>query len=316
MYGIVERIVWILVLLGTSLFMGPFLDGLRRVLRAKIQRRIGPPILQTFYDLKKLFGLNPIGPFITKIYFIIPYVVFALILAMSTMTPIPYIPCLDTVFGAISFFYIILLIVFLYILAGLLLPNPYSNAGAAREALIISIFELFIASTIVCISYKLNTLNLYSIAILYGATQNYLKLSTLLLSISLLFLAYVESAYTPFDISEAETEILGGPMLEYSGRYYGLLFYSFLIKRYVLLSVPVGLIFVSPIINAIKPFIGGVLLSVISYLIYILFMSILLIIYASIETLYPRYRLDHALKTLTLAFLIPFIAYIIGWFGW
>ena len=310
------RTVWVIVLILLGAFMAPVLDGLRRKIRAKVQRRIGPPLLQTIYDLSKLFSLQPVLPFKNMFMIVTPYIVFVSMLVLSAAVPIPYVPGFSTVFDAITLLYALLFVSVLVVLLGLALPNPYSNAGSAREALTVTVFEVFIAFTIVGIAYKMKTLNLYGLAVLYGFPGNYLRISTLFLSASLFILAYIESAYTPFDMGEAETEVLGGPYLEFSGRYYGLFLYALLLKRYILLSLPVSLVLVSPVAAVLRSLVSGSLLSVLVLGVFTLFLLITMSVYSVIEALYPRYRVDLAFKPLILASVIPLIGLVMGWLGW
>ncbi len=305
---------WSIILALLALLMAPILDGLRRVIRAKIQRRIGPPIRQTIYDLEKLFRLKPILPSRSMFLIATPYIVFVLMLILSATIPLSYVPCLNKVFDLITFMYTLLLGTAFITIMGLIIPNLYSNAGSVRELLLISVFEVFVAFTIVGIAYSIGSLNLYRLPILYG--YNLIRPSMFFLSLSLFILAYVESAYTPFDVGEAETEVIGGPYLEYSGRYYGLFLYSLLLKRYVLLSIPVSLVLVSPITDLLRPYVIQPLLSIISIALFIVFVFIVMSIYSAIEALYPRYRVDLTFKPLLLMSLIPLIGFIFGCLGW
>ncbi len=312
----IAYIIWSLILLLTALAMAPLMDGVRRVVRAKIQRRIGPPILQTFYDLGKLFKLPSLIPYKNYLLILVPYLVFFVVTFISIHIPIPYILTPSNGIDVISFMYILLFASASIIYIALIIPNPYSNAGGIRELLLITLFELFIAFTIIGIAYKIGTLNMYLLGIRYGFMEYYLKPSTLLLSLSLFIIAYVEGAYTPFDIGEAETEVLGGPFLEYGGRYYGLLLYTLLIKRYVLLALPVSLVFVSPIMNYIVGVFSGFIVSIVSYALFIVFMFLTIMLFSVIEAFNPRYRIDIVYKPLFVSVLIPIVGFILGWFGW
>ena len=309
-------LVWSLILLLTALIMAPLMDGVRRVIKARIQRRIGPPILQTFYDLGKLFRLPSLVPYRNYLLILAPYLVFFVVILLSIFVPLPYVLSPSKTIDVISFMYILLFASATILYVALIIPNPYSNAGSIRELLLITLFELFIAFTIVGIAYKIGTLNMFLLSEKYGLVDYYLKPSTLLLSLSLLIIAYVEGAYTPFDIGEAETEVLGGPYLEYGGKYYGLLLYALLIKRYVLLALPVSLVFVSPIINYVAGTFTGSALMVLSYGLFIVFMFLTMMLFSVIEAFNPRYRIDIVYKPILISALIPIIGFVLGWFGW
>ncbi len=305
------------VLLVTGLLLSPFLDGLRRVLRAKVQRRIGPPIMQTFYDLRKLFSLDPILPSSNRLFIAVPFAYFSLLVVATMLLPLPLIPSLSVYFDYISLFYILMLTAFILGIAGLIVPNPYSNAGSVREFVLLTILEAVTAATLVGISIDTGTLNLYRSINTLISLHVYLKPSTLLLGLSLFIIAYVESGFTPFDIPEAETEVLGGSMLEYSGYFYGFLHYGFHIKRFILVSLAVIYSFLPPIAmvlvnNGVNSLLGG-LIIIVSY---VLLLILVYALYSIIEALNPRYRIDLALKPVLYYSIVPLTGVVLGCLGW
>ena len=52
------RIISVLIYLVLAPFVGGFLTGLERVISARMQGRRGPSVLQSFYDVGKLFKKN------------------------------------------------------------------------------------------------------------------------------------------------------------------------------------------------------------------------------------------------------------------
>jgi ech hydrogenase subunit B len=117
------------VLLGP--IAGGLLAGIDRKITARMQGRVGPPLLQPFYDLFKLFSkkLDPVNRLQT------PLVASSLIFAVVT---------------GILFFYgsDILLIIFVLTLSGIFLVlaaystgSPYSVIGAERELLLMMAYE-------------------------------------------------------------------------------------------------------------------------------------------------------------------------------
>lgn len=309
-------VVWTTIMVVTGLLLPLLLEGIRRIIRARIQRRIGPPVLQAFYDLGKLFNIPPVLPTKNMLFIVIPYTVFTVSVLLVTMIPIPYVPGLSMATDMITFIYILILVILLSCLAGLVVSNPYMNAGSSRELYMLSVIEIFTALLIAAFAVKLGTLNLYDIAVGFGQLENMLHPSTMLLVVSLFIYSYMESGYIPFDVAEAETEVLGGPLLEYSGRYYGLMMYAGLIKRFVLASIVASLVFVSPITNYLSGFVDEVYLPIISYIIYIVSVIMVSMFYYVIEAMNPRYRVDIAVKPVLLVSFIPLIGLILGWFGW
>ena len=57
-------------------FLGGLLDGIDRIISARMQRRKGPPLLQPFYDLKKLFSKQMIAVNNVQMLLNLSYLVF------------------------------------------------------------------------------------------------------------------------------------------------------------------------------------------------------------------------------------------------
>ena len=70
--------------------MGVLLSGLDRIWVARMQRRVGPPLLQSWYDFLKCCGKETIVPRHAKkaIYFAAPVVGFAALISISLFLPV------------------------------------------------------------------------------------------------------------------------------------------------------------------------------------------------------------------------------------
>jgi formate hydrogenlyase subunit 4 len=110
----------------------------------------------------------------------------------------------------------------------------------------------------------------------------------------------------PFDIAEAEVQILEGPYLEYSGPNYALLRYTLNLKRmfYAWLLISCFLNFILP-----ANFILSLLLQ--TALIIIVFVLI-----SAVGATHPRFRIDQALKYYALLLILALIAIGFGVKGW
>ncbi len=303
-----------LAMAATALLVAPLLDGLRRVVRARVQRRMGPPVLQTMYDLEKLFGLQPVLPSSNMLYRALPYAVFSLSLLVAVSAPYPLLPGPSLLFDAVTYMYTVVAATALTCLAGLVIRNPYMNAGAVRELLLLSMTEGFAAATLVGIGVSAGTLRLYGLATHPPVLAA--RPSWLVLSLSLIILVYIESGYTPFDVAEAETEVLGGPLLEYSGRYYGFMLYASLLKRYALLVLAASICFTGPVSLLLAGRIGYVWAAAASYVLTLVFAAALTAFFSVVEALNPRHRVDTVAKPLASATLLPIIGLVLVMLGW
>jgi formate hydrogenlyase subunit 4 len=195
------------VLLGP--LVGGLIEGVDRKLTARLQGRVGPPLLQPFYDLSKLFSkrLNPVN----RLQF--PLVASHLVFAVTT---------------GILFFYgsDILLIIFVLTLAGIFLVlaaystgSPYGTIGAERELLLMTAYEPMVILTLVGLYDVAKSFSFYEIwrstmpAILYLPG----------IYVGLVYVLVMKLRKSPFDLSTSHhahqelvmglTADMGGPLL-------------------------------------------------------------------------------------------------------
>lgn len=190
-------------------FVGGFLAGLDRKITARLQGRIGPPLLQPFFDVSKLLSkrLAPVnrlqGPLIAS------HLIFA-------------------VLTGVLFFYgsDILLIIFVLTLSGIFLVlaaystgSPYSTIGAERELILMTAYEPMVILTLVGLYEVANSFRFYDIwkstmpAILYLPG----------IYIGLVYVLVMKLRKSPFDLSASHhahqelvmglTADMGGPAL-------------------------------------------------------------------------------------------------------
>ena len=82
-------------------FLGGLLDGIDRIISARMQRRKGPPLLQPFYDLKKLFSKQMIAVNNVQMLLNLSYLVF---LAVAGAMLFGGMPCINNL--AVRIFYL------------------------------------------------------------------------------------------------------------------------------------------------------------------------------------------------------------------
>jgi ech hydrogenase subunit B len=207
MKGIEIYIAIAYVVLGPLL--GGLLDGFDRVITARLQGRVGPPLLQPFYDLRKLFTrrIRPVNRL--QLPLIASHLVFA-------------------VLTGVLFFYgsDILLIIFVLTLASIFLVlaaystgSPFSTIGADRELLLMTAYEPMIIIALVALFGVAKSFNFYEI--LSSAMPIYLYLPGIYLG--LVFVLQMKLRKSPFDISASHhahqelvmglTADMGGPAL-------------------------------------------------------------------------------------------------------
>lgn len=269
--------------------IGLLASWIDRKVTAKVQYRVGPPLLQPLIDIVKLLGketLIPAGS--SKITFLMaPVIGLASVILVSTLLWINNIyPAKSFLGDLIVVLYLLVIPSISIIMGGFASRNPLASLGASREMKLVLGYELpFILAMLVSVIKSGYTFRLGEI--LDFQTQNGAFVgswSGALALIVAIMCMQAKLALVPFDIPEAETEIVGGPLIEYSGS--GLAIYR-LMKNMLMFTVPFFLIIV---------FIGGLRLDGIHLLYSVLKYIGLVALMTVIRNTNPRVRIDQAVK--------------------
>ena len=194
-----------LLLVLAPLLVGLLL-GIDRKITARMQNRVGPPIIQPLYDLAKLFGkerkiLNP-----GQVAFALASLLFQA-LALATLA-----------FGGdlMAVFFLTSAGSLFLVLGAFSARSPFSHMGAQRELLQILAYEpvLFLVILVMCLQA-----GTFSTSQLGGPLLYTLPLALL----AMLPVLVIKMQKSPYDIAHAHTELVSGPQVEYSGPYLGIL---------------------------------------------------------------------------------------------
>ncbi|NJE61955.1 respiratory chain complex I subunit 1 family protein [Thermococcus sp. 21S7] len=226
--------------------------GIDRKLVARMQRRMGPPLLQPFYDFLKLVGKESIIPRDANRFFeLAPVLALATSIALLAYTPLGFEPIFGTKGDVILFIYLLTLIGFLRVVGAVSSGSPYAQIGAQREMIVLVSREGPMMLALFTILWRLSDLGVtkpFSMGTFYE--HNVWELGTPLSIIGTFILLFVFMAWLAseievgyFDIPEAETELAEGTMAEYSGRHLALFELANAIKAFVSASLVVAIFF-------------------------------------------------------------------------
>jgi formate hydrogenlyase subunit 4 len=246
--------VWqgVVILFGAGL-LGMVYKGFDRKLAAQMQGRIGPPIRQPFFDVVKLMVKENIVPehAVGWLYNLMPVV--ALVAAATLLFYIPlggFGPLLGGFGDLILILYLLAIPSLAMVVGGFAAGSPYATVGAQREMVMMMAYEFPLAVTLVSLAWRLSVLlpgqPVFSLSVL-GANPLWGLVGPLgVIGLALLFGALLvvmpgELAKIPFDIPEAETEIAGGLLAEYSGRNLAMFYLADAVKMVVMASLTVAL---------------------------------------------------------------------------
>jgi NADH-quinone oxidoreductase subunit H len=206
---------------------------MERKVSARFQRRLGPTergpfgLFQTFFDMIKLFGKDLITPTHVDrvLYLLAPIMVFAPILAVCSLIPVMK----DYVFHDYDIALVLVLAlsgvnVIGVFTAGWGSNNKYALLGAVRAVSQNIAYEIPLILSVLPVVLLARSLSLYEITV---AQESF----PFLLIQPVAFLIYMiavtaETNRAPFDIPEAESELVGGFHTEYSGMRFGMFFFA------------------------------------------------------------------------------------------
>ena len=234
--------------------VGLFYLGIDRRLVARMQARVGPPLVQPFRDVGKLMMKESIIPngALRWLFQFSP-----VMCVMGSAALLLYIP----LFGqaalfegsgdAILLLYLLTIPSLALVAGGFASSSPYATVGAQREVVVMIGYEFPLSVTVVGIAWRIlqvtdgnafafSSIAQYPIWDLVGPLG---FVGTLLLLVSLISVTPGELGRIPFDLAEAETELAGGLLVEYSGRNLALFYLGNAIRGFAVLSLAVALFF-------------------------------------------------------------------------
>ena len=251
---------------------------LDRKLTARIQWRIGPPFLQNFYDLFKLFSKEVLIPdTANKTLFVLsPVVALASVVLVATIEWLVIIlPQHSFVGDVIVVLYLLMIPSIMFIIGASSSGNPIAVLGASREIKLMLSYELPLICAVLVSIIKSSSIKFVELM----KISAFSSVSEIIALVVAIICFQAKLCLVPFDIAEAETEIASGIFIEYSGPLLGMI----RLTRQILFSI-------APLfIITVFLFKGSWLLLIIKYI-------LLIIIFTLIRNVNPRIRIDQAVK--------------------
>lgn len=227
---------------------GVIMAGIDRKLVARMQRRVGPPILQPWYDFVKCCAKETIIPRCAKkaIFIGAPYLGLACLIVIALFIPVGSYGSAFTA-GAD-----LVVILYLLTIAGVTLiigasstGSPYAGVGLSREMVAMISYELPFVLVLLAVGRVAGadsglgcTFSLSTIAAYQAANGPLIAHWALIpAAIAMLLVIPCEVGSHPFDIAEAETEICEGALAEYSGHPLGVFRLSHYVKMYIMTAL-------------------------------------------------------------------------------
>ena len=318
--GIIDvawMVVSLLAMFSTLSFIVLSLTWLERKALGRLQLRLGPTrtgpmgLLQPLADAVKLILKEDIVPTASDkaIFWIAPVIV--VISAFMIWVTIPGSQGLVLRNLELGLFYIIAFAVvgiLGLVLAGWGSANKYGVLGGLRSAAQLISYEIPVILVVVAVAMLAQSLDL---TVIVNAQSKLPYIILMPLGIVVFFIAgLAEVGRTPFDIYHAESEVVGGPFVEYSGAHWAVFFLAEYINTFAIAALTT-LLFLG---GWLGPFLPGIVWFLIKVY------AVILVIFW-IRGTFPRLRMDQlmafAWKTMVpLSFYLIVVTAIYLYFEW
>jgi NADH-quinone oxidoreductase subunit H len=257
-----------------------------RKVSARFQYRVGPPFLQNFNDFFKLLGKETIivKDGVHSMFVVAPFISFAMLVLVSAIVGTSLFFNISFGGDLIVIMYLLMIFSVMVVLGGSASGNVYSSLGAGREIKLLLADELaFILVLLVPIIKSGYQLDLGNILAAQADGMFIGSASGIIAFIIGLLCIQAKMTLPPFNIPEAETELVEGPFMEYSGPPLGFWKLNHFIMYVIFPFLLVLLFWGGFSFNGIE-----ILWSFLKYLLIVVLMII-------IKNTNPRIRIDTAL---------------------
>jgi len=271
----------IIISLIIAFITGIFFLGLSRKIMARIHWRYGPPIYQPVIDIIKLFYQKSISHgFIFDLGVILALagsIVVILFIPIGKITP------LSSSGGLLVILYLMLIIPLGIALSGGEGANPNISIGISRKLILALGYEVPFLLIFLAVMKHYKTISIVEVVNIQQSTRWAIFSSPLFLSgIAYFLILPAMLGIRPFDIPTAPQEIASGPKVEYGGKYLAFMFIEHSLHLYIGIALFVNL------------FLGGAS----NIIIFIIKVIIVFIIGLFINAVFPRFRIEQAVKYL------------------
>jgi len=286
---VIISIVTFVVIAFGLLILGLFTSWLDRKVTARIQARVGPPWFQPIADIFKLLGKETLVPEGSgrTVFLLAPLFGLAgIALAAALLGHVILLPEIGFIGDIIVLIYLLVIPTVALIIGASASGNPLAAVGASREMKLILGYELpyliVVATVIFKSGFDLRLGTIIDAQLLNG--WHLWSVSGIIGFIVLLLSTQAKLGFVPFDIPEADQELMGGIITEYSGPPLAVIK---LTKTMLLSVMPLFMIVL---------LMGGIHLQGFSILWSILKYIFIIVLIVLIRNTNPRLRIDQAMK--------------------
>jgi formate hydrogenlyase subunit 4 len=268
---------------GIALLLSPLYEGIMRKLRAAIHSRRGPPITQPYLDILKLLGKEDLRTASGLLYGMAPALTLGSVLLLALLVPMGAAPPLGFGGDVIVLLYVAAMSAVLVMLTAFGSASPYAFVGGSREMMMLLTVEPVLAVTLVVGALKAGTLA--TGGIMGWQVQNGPSISMVIAGAAFFLALQAQAGKLPFDIAEADQEIMGGPLIEQSGPRLALFKWAMWAKQLVFAFLLVQVFVPWPQFGILPADLGIAMAKVL----------VVLILVALVDVVNPRLRIDQSM---------------------
>ena len=289
---------------------GLLLSGIDRKVLSRMQRRVGPPIVQPFYDFFKLMGKETIIPHHANrtVYLWAPVVGMVSLAVTMLFIPICGFSAFSGTADLLVVLYLLTIPAVCLIVGGSASGSPFAGVGISREMVAMMSYELPLVLVLLSVARQVGSLSLQDIAA-YQAANGCLLFhwSMIPAALAMLLVIPAEAGCHPFDVAEAETEICEGPLAEYSGAPLGVFKLNHAMTLFVLPALFCAL-FLGGITSGIAP--------VDVLIVFALCAVVMIVCVTLLHGICARLRVEQVFKFYwTVVTGLALVSLILAWFG-
>jgi formate hydrogenlyase subunit 4 len=287
------------------LLLAPLFQGVQRRVTARLQSRRGPPLLQPYFDLLKLLGKEDLesgeAPPVQRLAAVLA---LASALATACLVPLGLPAPLQGGGDVILLLYLLLMTGVCTLLAGAAAGSTYSWVGVSREMMTMMTLEPVLAIALAVGAVHARSFRLAEVldGSPYAAA---VPVSGALMLLVMLAAFQAFAGRAPFDVSEAETEIMDGPLTEYSGRKLAMFRLAQMVKLVVYAAIFVGLF---------VPW-GAGLPQPLAFAVFWAKALVLVVAVAVVAATHARFRIDQAVRRYAALLAFSLVAMVLAALG-
>jgi len=253
-YTIAYTIANALIIIFAALFISLLFHGIERKIVARMQARIGPPLLQPFIDIKKLFMKENIVPdsAVKWLFNLMPIVALSSAIVLFLYIPFGMPAILNEHGDLILVLYLLSIPPLALAIGAFASGSSFAAVGAQRELVLLISYEFVLSVVIFSFAWLLSvctqntnvfSLNAPALNPPWSLVGPIGFIGIALLLISTLAVMPGKAGKIPADIAEAKTEIAEGVLVEYSGFNLALLYMTQAVRTFGFAALIVALFF-------------------------------------------------------------------------